>query len=91
MLLQSPVGITHSPLVGRDAEIESVCGVIERVCAGASACVLLQGEGGVGKSRLLAQAAEVADRRGCAVLAGRARTSAPAAYLYRLGTASGPG
>ena len=80
MLVQSPVGITHSPLVGRDAEIESVCGVIERVCAGASACVLLQGEGGVGKSRLLAQAAEVADRRGCAVLAGRARTAAPAAF-----------
>ena len=78
--MRSLAGITDSPLVGRDAEIAAICAVIERVCTGASASVLLQGEGGVGKSRLLAQAAEEASRRGCAVLAGRARTAAPAAF-----------
>src|SRR5918994_1152422 len=57
-----------SPLVGRDAELAAVT---ERVAAagdGAGGVLVVLGEAGVGKSRLLAEAARLATGAGLAVL-----------------------
>ncbi len=40
-------------LVGRQAELQSLCESLERVTGGESATVLVGGEAGVGKSRLV--------------------------------------
>jgi DNA-binding CsgD family transcriptional regulator len=66
------VSAAQSALVGRRHEL----GVLERVLAdverGATRAVGLRGEPGIGKSRLLIELAERAERRGHLVLAGRA-------------------
>ena len=46
----------QSPLVGRDAESGVVCQALERVRAGSGGVLLVLGEAGLGKSRLLADA-----------------------------------
>ena len=43
-------------LRGRDAEIRVVREALDRVAAGRSAIVLIEGEAGIGKTRLLEQA-----------------------------------
>ena len=52
------------PLVGRDAELAELAAAWERVADGGSETVLVAGEPGAGKSRLLAEAAAVAHDRG---------------------------
>jgi DNA-binding CsgD family transcriptional regulator len=59
-------------LRGRDAEIQAVREALDRVCAGRSAIVLIEGEAGIGKTRLLADALDGARGRGMQVAAGRA-------------------
>jgi DNA-binding CsgD family transcriptional regulator len=59
-------------LRGRDAEIQSVREALDRVGAGRSAIVLIEGEAGIGKTRLLENALEDARSRGMQVAAGRA-------------------
>src|SRR5215469_11950682 len=56
-----------SPLLGREAEIELLVALLDGVDAGGGALVLY-GEPGIGKSRLLARAAELARERGWLVL-----------------------
>ena len=58
------------PLIGRENELDVLRGVVEGAAAGRARTALLEGEGGIGKSRLLAEALEVAQRRGFRVLAG---------------------
>src|SRR6516165_10161329 len=55
------------PLLGRDAEIELLASLLHGIGDGGGALVLL-GEPGIGKSRLLAVAAEFARERGFTVL-----------------------
>jgi len=59
-------------ICGREAEIQALGEALGRVAAGAPAIVLVEGEAGIGKTRLLAEALEDARRRGMRVAAGRA-------------------
>lgn len=68
-----------APMVGRDVEIARVRRLFEGALDGVPAAVLIEGEAGIGKSRLLREfAAEVADRAevhvGWCLDLGRART-----------------
>lgn len=66
--------------VGREAESDMLARALDGARAGHSACTLLAGEGGVGKSRLLHEAAAAARQAGMGVAAGRAAISAPAPF-----------
>jgi DNA-binding CsgD family transcriptional regulator len=57
---------------GRDAELSAVSGAIEAAVGGVSRPVVLVGEAGIGKSALLAAAADRARDAGLVVLRGRA-------------------
>ena len=64
--------IADQPLVGRAAELEVVDLVLGELRRGTSAALLIQGEPGIGKTRLLAALAGRADADGCTVLEGGA-------------------
>src|SRR4051794_41117677 len=55
---------TATPLLGRQADLEWLCGHWRRALAGDGRLVLVAGEGGVGKTRLLAELAGVGLREG---------------------------
>jgi predicted ATPase len=59
-------------IYGRDAEIATLADALDRAASGRFAAVLIEGEAGIGKSRLLEQALESARGRGMQVCAGRA-------------------
>ncbi|HYB18439.1 MAG TPA: BREX system ATP-binding domain-containing protein [Streptosporangiaceae bacterium] len=59
-------------ICGREAEIAALGEALGRAAAGGSAIVLIEGEAGIGKTRLLAEALENARSRGMQVAAGRA-------------------
>ena len=61
------------PLVGRDAELRSVADALSEDAAGG---VIIAGPAGVGKTRLVAELAQLAATRGCAVAWVRATRSA---------------
>lgn len=58
--------------LGRGAETRALVEALDRVAAGASAIVLIEGEAGIGKTRLLQDALQDARARGMQVVAGRA-------------------
>jgi predicted ATPase len=59
-------------LVGRAAELGVLDDAVARLGQGDPGALLLAGEPGIGKTRLLAELAERADSRGCVVLTGSA-------------------
>jgi tetratricopeptide (TPR) repeat protein len=59
-------------LVGRDAEIEAIEDLLDATFAGRGRLLLLTGEAGIGKSRLVAEIAERVRRRGGVALLGAA-------------------
>ena len=59
-------------LAGRDAELDRLRAAWEAACGHRAGFVLLAGEPGIGKSRLLEELADLARRSGGAVLSGRA-------------------
>jgi predicted ATPase len=59
-------------ICGREAEIQALGEALDRVAAGGPAIVLVEGEAGIGKTRLLAEVLEDAAGRGMQVAAGRA-------------------
>ncbi|MBO0786244.1 MAG: DUF2791 family P-loop domain-containing protein, partial [Actinobacteria bacterium] len=64
----------RGPLLrGRDAETEALREALDRVAGGGLAIVLVEGEAGIGKTRLLEQALAGAAARGMQVAAGRAQ------------------
>ncbi|HSK57753.1 MAG TPA: BREX system ATP-binding domain-containing protein, partial [Actinomycetospora sp.] len=68
-------------LVGRDEELDTLRRAVDRAAAGQGGCVLVTGEAGVGKSRLLTTVVEAASSSGTVVLRGQAVPSpAPAPY-----------
>jgi len=69
--IESPIAAGAIPLVGRDEERALLFRLLDEVAAGsAERIVLLTGEPGLGKSRLLAELVAEARRRGGTVLAG---------------------
>jgi predicted ATPase len=59
-------------ICGREAEILALGEALDRVASGRPAIVLVEGEAGIGKTRLLAQVLQDARDRGMPVAAGRA-------------------
>lgn len=58
-----------APFVGRGSEFGLLVGLISRLTAGAGHVVLIEGEPGIGKSRLMREAARYAEARGLQTLA----------------------
>lgn len=63
-------GATH-PLVGRQRELTQVLACLDRLAEGRGSLVFVMGAPGIGKSRLVDEAASVATSRGTPVLWGR--------------------
>ncbi|HST07813.1 MAG TPA: BREX system ATP-binding domain-containing protein, partial [Gemmatimonadaceae bacterium] len=61
-----------APLVGRSAELALLTRTIDEAAQGSGRSVFIVGEGGIGKTRLAAVAAERARKRGWNVVVGRA-------------------
>ncbi|WP_225825474.1 helix-turn-helix transcriptional regulator [Streptomyces naphthomycinicus] len=59
-----------APLIGRDEELARLTGVLERAREGVPGAVLLAGDAGVGKTRLLDEVAGRAARAGTTVVTG---------------------
>jgi eukaryotic-like serine/threonine-protein kinase len=72
------------PLIGRDSEIEQILSLVEQsVRAGSGHLVLLEGEGGVGKTRVVSAAREELTTRGLRIGGATARRAAPALEVLR--------
>ncbi len=56
------------PLVGREGEVVVLLRALDEACTGHGQLVLVEGEAGSGKTRLVAEVAEVAARRGMRVV-----------------------
>jgi DNA-binding CsgD family transcriptional regulator len=79
--VRSERGLTRaSVVVGRDAELAVLRGAVQQARASRVACVLLVGEGGIGKTRLVTEIAAHAAAQGLAVLFGRAPITSPPAF-----------
>jgi len=84
------LGLATSPtpvVRGRDAELESIGVQLDRARSGVGAVVLVDGEPGMGKTRLLAEAARVARRLAFRVGAASAEPGAGVVELAPLMTA----
>jgi DNA-binding CsgD family transcriptional regulator/tetratricopeptide (TPR) repeat protein len=68
------------PLIARDRELSAVTAVIESAADGRGQGVLITGEAGIGKTRLLREARTGAEQQGLLVLTGRAVESGGGAY-----------
>jgi len=69
--------VAHSPLVGRDTELSQLKELIDRAISGQGGVVLIPGPLGVGKTRLVEEAATFARLRGASVISGKAYEGAP--------------
>jgi DNA-binding CsgD family transcriptional regulator/tetratricopeptide (TPR) repeat protein len=66
------MALLAEPLIGRDAELALLEGVLNEACAGTHQFAVVSGEPGIGKTSLLGALARRAEDRGCLVLEGRA-------------------
>ena len=79
------------PLLGRQQVLAELCEALGALPAGRGAAFWIEGESGVGKSRLLEEVRRFALARGVLVLEGREEANAPSPYqvfrlpLFRLG------
>ncbi|MET7482125.1 AAA family ATPase [Streptomyces sp. NPDC005538] len=62
--------VAAAPLIGRDEELARLTGVLERARAGTAGAVLVAGDAGVGKTRILDEIAGRAATAGMTVLTG---------------------
>jgi predicted ATPase len=60
------------PLVARAPELAVLTGVVDTAMAGKGTTALITGEAGIGKTRLLSETRQLAERQGLLVLRGRA-------------------
>ncbi len=58
-------------LIGRDAELARLRGLLQDAAAGRTVAGLVSGDAGIGKSRLVAEAVRIAERDGFTVLSGQ--------------------
>ena len=61
---------SRDSLIGRDRESEHLRGLLRALAGGSGATVLIEGEAGIGKTRLLASATDYAAENGITVLRG---------------------
>jgi len=81
VVVRGGVGVRRAAVVvGREIELERLLRAVRDAHAGRDGCILLVGEGGVGKTRLLAECTGLAHRLGIGALAGRAPIAAPTAF-----------
>jgi len=80
-------GMRCPVVVGRDEELAALAEIFGRAAAGGGACVVVTGEAGVGKTRLVTEAADGARERGQVVLAGRSAPTDRFSPLRPLGEA----
>src|SRR4051794_36650094 len=73
-------GRRSSVVVGRQTEIDRLRRGVRAARDGSSACLVLAGEAGVGKTRLLNEALDEAKRVGVTVLVGRSSVVLPSAF-----------
>lgn len=77
-LMGGGMAVRSAPvIVGREAEVDHLLRALRAAQAGEPSCTIVVGEGGVGKTRLLAEAAAAARQLGVAVAAGRPLILAP--------------
>ncbi|HYN89463.1 MAG TPA: AAA family ATPase [Ardenticatenaceae bacterium] len=69
-LRRLPLSLGRIPFAGREAEQARLLGHLEHVSAGQTRFVLVEGEAGAGKSRLVEETLAYARRQDCAVLEG---------------------
>jgi DNA-binding NarL/FixJ family response regulator len=92
--------VSAGPTVGRESELATIEAALEALALGRSASVAVEGEPGIGKTRLLSELSGRAEDRGCLVLAGSAAeferdlpfsvwVDALDAYVASQGSASG--
>jgi len=74
-------------VVGRDGELAALADIFGQAASGHGACVVVTGEAGVGKTRLVTEAAGRARERGQAVLVGRSTPTDRVSPLRPLGEA----
>ena len=74
--------ITAAPIVGRPAELEAIAARLESTEAGARAVVVVHGEPGIGKTRLVAEAAKAGHDKGALVVFGRCEREALTPYQF---------
>lgn len=79
------------PLVGRAAELDDIDELLSSVASGGGATVLLEGEAGVGRTRLVAALQRAAELLGVEVCLGRAVGPAAAPYAVLADALLGPG
>ena len=79
-----------SRLVGRTAEVAAGSAAWTAACAGNPAVVLVTGEGGIGKTRLVAEIAAAAEVTGARVLTARCNPGERSLFLQPLLDALGP-
>ena len=59
------------PFVGRDRELADLASALEEAASGRGSLVLVTGEPGIGKTRLMSELARVGSQRGVCLAAGR--------------------
>ena len=69
-----------SVVVGREIELEALRRAVRDAQRGATRCIFLVGEGGIGKTRLLTEASAHVRHVDAAVLSGRASIATPVAF-----------
>ncbi|MEM1182238.1 MAG: ABC transporter substrate-binding protein, partial [Acidobacteriota bacterium] len=74
-----PSRLSVTPIIGRDEEIEEIGSRLQDAVDGECQLVLIEGEAGVGKTRLLEEVGRLAEARGLRVVRGRVadRQNAP--------------
>ena len=72
MLASTSVAARPDPMFGRRSELEQLDVALEALATGAPACLAVEGEPGIGKTRLLAELRSRAEERGHLVLSGSA-------------------
>ena len=77
------VASDREPLVGRDAELAALRRALEAARAGGGRVVAIAGEPGIGKTRIVDEAAAEAGARGAAVVRGRADEESRAYGAWR--------
>jgi DNA-binding SARP family transcriptional activator len=60
-----------TPLIGRDAEVDRLTQALARACASHGQAIVLLGEAGIGKTRLVTALREATSRRGAQALIGQ--------------------